>query len=179
MRYFILIFKSYELTCCQTCSRGLALETAEEFCWHFSNQKKPGFIAGVLRALDNQLWQISDPGQDSWNECCTYFRCLRNKTSTHGHVGPEGLLCLMSARAVMGMPPCFASLEIEHAGKKSGKIGKGFCLSRLHFYTGSCLCKFCSHGFFASHVRGHCPLLCGFSRLQWVWKGTEKGCSVF
>lgn len=51
MRYFILIFKSYELTCCQICSRGLALETAEELCCHFSSQKKPCFIAGALRAL--------------------------------------------------------------------------------------------------------------------------------
>lgn len=51
MRYFILIFKSYELTCCRTCSKGLVLETAEELCCHFSSQKKPCFSAGALRAL--------------------------------------------------------------------------------------------------------------------------------
>lgn len=51
MRYFILIFKSYELTCCRTCFRGLAPGAAEELCCHFGSQRKPCFISGALRAL--------------------------------------------------------------------------------------------------------------------------------
>lgn len=136
MRYFILIFKSYELTCCRTCSRGLALETAEELCCHFSSQRKPCFIAGALRAL--------------WTTKCdrdpTLARTVEmSVTRTSDVFGTEpastDVLVLMafcvwclpgqSWGTFSGIPQRSSNLEIEHAGKNSEKTRKGFHLSRV------------------------------------------------
>lgn len=66
MRYFILIFKSYELICCRTCFRGLAPGASEELCCHFSSRRKPLFISGAPKTSGQQSVTKSWPWWGEW-----------------------------------------------------------------------------------------------------------------
>lgn len=165
MRYFILIFKSYELTCCRTCFRGLAPGAVEELCCHFSSQRKPCFISGALKAL--------------WTAKCGRDPALARKvamsvTRTSDVFGTKptstDMLVLMAssvscpAREVMGN--WRLNMLVETQGKPEASTFPEYCyplqvLLSLYVLL-SCLLYIL--------WQSHWPLLCWSSGLQWGGK---------